>query len=99
MKERILAVMRLIATFVGFVNAQLVAAGCNPIPFDETLVTEWATYIVAVGLIAWAWWKDAPMTKEAIKAHIEMISEKIFNKLSIEAREELSNGKGEEVDE
>lgn len=96
MKERILAVVRLIAGLVALVNAQLVAAGCNPIPFDETLITEWATYIVAVGLFVWAWWKDAPMTKEAIKAHIEMISEKIFNKLTKEAQEELSNGKGDD---
>jgi len=96
MKERILAVVRLIAGLVAFVNAQLVAAGNNPIPFDETLVTEWATYIAAVVLLAWAWWKDAPMTKEAIKAHIEMLSEKVFNKLSKEAQEELSNGKGDE---
>ena len=77
-------------------NGQLVAAGMNPIPFDETLVTEWATYIATILMIAWVWWKDAPMTKEALKAHISMIGEKLFNKLSAEAQEELSNGKGEE---
>ena len=96
MKERIFAVVRLVAGLVAFVNAQLVAAGCNPIPFDETLVTEWASYIAALVLLGWAWWKDAPMTKEAIKAHLDMVAEKILNKLGAEAREELSNGKGDD---
>ena len=68
----------------------------NPIPFDEMLVTEYATYAAAILMVAWVWWKDAPMTKEAIKAHLSMLGEKIFNKLSAEAQEELSNGKGDD---
>lgn len=47
-------------------------------------------------MIIWVWWKDAPMTKEAIKAHLSMIGEKLFNKLTAEAQEELSNGKGDD---
>lgn len=71
----------------------------HPIPFDEMLVTEYATYAAAILMVAWAWWKDAPMTKEAIKAHLDMISEKLFNKLTEEAKEELSNGEGEITEE
>lgn len=68
----------------------------NPIPFDETIVTKWATYVAVLVMIGWSWWKDAPMTKEAIKAHLDMLGEKLFNKLSAEAQEELSNGKGDD---
>ena len=78
-------------------NMVLVAAGINPIPFDEHAFTEACTYIAGFGMDVWAWWKNAPMTKEALKAHLEMLSDKIFKKLTEEAKAKLSDGK--EIDE
>lgn len=76
MSNRIKAIIRLIATLVLTVNMYLTAKGINPIPFDEAMVTEAVTLIVAIGSEIWTWYKDAPMTKIANKHHDEMVLEK-----------------------
>lgn len=76
MSNRVKAVIRLIVTLVVTVNAFLTASGLNPIPFDETLFTEVATYIADGVMIVWTWFKDAPMTKIGNKHHDEMVLEK-----------------------
>ena len=76
MSNRFKAVIRLVSTIVLTVNALLTASGMNPIPFDETLFTEVATYIADGAIIVWTWFKDAPMTKIANKHHDEMVLEK-----------------------
>lgn len=90
------AIIRLIVAIVVTINAMLTASGKNPIPFDETLATEWLSYAFEAGMIFWVWWKDAPMTNEGLKAHIGMVAEKILNKAGTETRKEMSDGKGEE---
>lgn len=67
-KERVLAVVRIVALFVTAINAVLVAKGLNPIPFDETLVGETACYVVAGATALWAWWRNNNMTAAAISA-------------------------------
>ena len=68
MTERVKAVIRIVALFVTAINALLVAKGINPLPFDESTVTEVACYIVA-GLVAlWNWWKNNNITEQAIDA-------------------------------
>lgn len=67
-KERILAIVRIVALFVTAINAVLVAKGLNPIPFDETLVGETACYVVAGATALWAWWKNNNITAAAISA-------------------------------
>lgn len=94
MKQK--AIIRLIVALIATINAMLTASGVNPIPFDEALVTEWLSYAFDAAMIVWAWWKDAPMTKEAVDAHAGMVAEKILNKSVTETREELSNGEGED---
>lgn len=90
------AIIRLIVAIIAAVNAVLTANGINPVPFDETLVTEWLTYAFDAAMLIWVWWKDAPMTQEAAEAHMGMVSEKILNKSGDGVREEMSDGKGEE---
>ena len=63
------AIIRLAVTVLATVNAILTAKGSNPIPLDETLLTEWISYAFDFGMLVWAWWKDAPMTKAAQMAH------------------------------
>lgn len=65
-RERILAVVRIIALFVTAINALLTAKGINPIPFDENLVAETACYVVAGITAIWAWWKHNYITQRAL---------------------------------
>lgn len=90
------AIIRLVVAAVATVNAMLTALGKNPIPFDETAVTEWLTYLFNAAMLVWVWWKDAPITSEAAEAHAGMVAEKILNKSVDETREEMSDGKGED---
>ena len=65
---KVKSVIRLIVQCILLINMGLTLAGKNPIPFDETAVTEVLT-MVASGLSTfWIWWKNAPMTKKAKKA-------------------------------
>lgn len=66
MKERVIAIVRIVALFVTAINALLVAKGINPIPFDENMVAETACYVVAGITAIWAWWKHNYITKRAL---------------------------------
>lgn len=76
MSNRIKAVTRLIVAVLTIVNMVLTAKGCNPIPFDETALTETLSYLAAGFMTLWTWWKDAPITRRANKYHDEMVLEK-----------------------
>lgn len=66
--EKTKAIVRLIVEAVVFVNMVLTLMGRNPIPFDANTLTEWLT-VGAAGLMSiWTWWKDAPITENALKA-------------------------------
>ena len=64
-KERVMAIIRIVALFVTAFNAILTASGKNPIPFDESALGEAVSYIVTFIAALWAWWKNNNMTKEA----------------------------------
>ena len=64
------AFIRIVVALVGAVNAILTAKGINPIPFDETLVTEWLSYAFDAAMVLWVWWKNAPITKAAQEAQM-----------------------------
>ena len=68
MTERVKAVIRIAALFITAINALLVAKGINPLPFNESLVTEVACYIVAGIVAVWNWWKNNNITETAIEA-------------------------------
>lgn len=64
MGEVISAFSGLAAALLLFVNAVLTSKGRNPLPFDETMVTEFITQASAVWAITWAWWKNNNVTKK-----------------------------------
>lgn len=63
--ERVKGSIRLIVTFILMVNMCLTLVGKNPIPFDETQVTEFLTMLAAGLSTVWAWWKDNNMSHRA----------------------------------
>ena len=65
MNELSKAIIRLLVTFVLVLNAGLTAKGINPIPFDESAVTDVLTQLFAAGSIVWSWWKNNNVTKKA----------------------------------
>lgn len=68
MNEKIKAIIRLIVMAVLMVNMGLTVAGKNPIPLDETALTEWLT-VAAAGISAvYSWWKNNNVTKQAQQA-------------------------------
>ena len=63
--EKTKAIIRLIVMLVLTANMALTVAGKNPIPLDETALTEWLT-VAAAGISAiWSWLKNNNMTKQA----------------------------------
>ncbi len=59
------AIINLVVMAVLTINAGLTAKGINPIPFDESAVTEVLTYIASGAAAVWAWWKNNNVTKNA----------------------------------
>ena len=86
------AVTRLIIAAIAMLNAILTAAGVNPIPFDETLVTEWISYAFDAAMLVWVWWKDAPITEAGITGHDIM---RAIKEDGIEILDKLLGGEGE----
>lgn len=85
MNEKVKAIIRLIVMAVLMVNMGLTVAGKNPIPLDETALTEWLT-VAAAGISAvYSWWKNNNVTKQAQQAQA------VLN--------ELKTGKTEESEE
>lgn len=85
MNEKVKAIIRLIVMAVLLVNMGLTVAGKNPIPLDETALTEWLT-VAAAGISAvYSWWKNNNVTKQAQQAQA------VLN--------ELKTGKTEESEE
>lgn len=72
-KTKLKALFRAFVLIVGAINAILTAKGINPIPFDESTVAEVCSYLFAGAVALWSWWKDAPITDEALKAHNWML--------------------------
>lgn len=66
--EKTKAIIRLIVMAVLMVNMGLTVAGKNPIPLDESALTEWLT-VAAAGISAvYSWWKNNNVTKQAQQA-------------------------------
>lgn len=65
MKERIKAIVTIVAAGVAFVNTILTAKGINPLPFSEDAVYEWASMAVNGILVIYAWWKNQNVTEDA----------------------------------
>ena len=82
MNEKVKAIIRLIVMAVLLVNMGLTVAGKNPIPLDETALTEWLT-VAAAGISAvYSWWKNNNVTKQAQQAQA------VLNELKADKSEE-----------
>ena len=67
--EKVKAIVRFIVGAILLLNMGLTMTGRNPVPFDETAVTEWLTMgISGLGTIYTWWWKNNNMTKTAQEA-------------------------------
>lgn len=64
-KERSKAIVRLVVQIIVTVNMILTMAGKNPLPFDETIFTEWLTALLLGASTIWIWWKNNNVTKNA----------------------------------
>ena len=89
------AITRLIVAAIAMFNAILTAAGVNPIPLDETLVTELISYAFDLAMLVWVWWKDAPLTRAGITGHDVM---RAIKEDGIEILDKLLNGEDENND-
>lgn len=64
-REKVKAIVTIIAAGIAFINTILTAKGINPIPFSEEAVYEWVSVGVNAVLIIYAWWKNQNVTDEA----------------------------------
>lgn len=70
MNPFVTALIRLAIPLVGIFNMWLISKGMNPLPFSEEEVGQALVAIATVLTTVWAWWKNAPITKEAQTAQL-----------------------------
>ena len=70
---KIKSIVRLIVMFVLIINSGLAMAGKTPLPIDESTFADnlYTVLSIVASFVSgfWSWWKDAPMTKNALKAN------------------------------
>lgn len=59
------AVTRLVVLIVLLLNTILTGMGKNPIPWDESQITEFINYILTAAWSLYTWWKNNNLTPEA----------------------------------
>lgn len=74
--ERITAIVTVAVQIFLLVQSILTAAGRNPIPLDETTLSEVLTYILTAAWSVWAWWRNNNMTRAAVKGQLVTNREK-----------------------
>ena len=74
--ERITAIVTVAVQIFLLVQSILTAAGKNPIPLDETTLSEVLTYILTAAWSVWAWWRNNNMTRAAVRGQMVTNSEK-----------------------
>ena len=89
-------IIRTLVLILAFVNHALTIAGKNPLPFDDAMIEQVVAFGFDFVASMAAWWKNNSFTKEAIESDAIMKSNKILNKLGAEAKEEFSNGEGDD---
>lgn len=66
------AIVRLIVLLILLFNSVLTAIGKNPIPWDESQITEAVNYLVTGIWSIWVWWKNNNITVEAQVAQTKL---------------------------
>lgn len=74
------AFIRLAVLLYAVTNASLLAFDINPLPFTDEEVSAGITAVIAFGSSVYAWWKNAPITKEAKEAQAYLDDLKAKNK-------------------
>ena len=74
--ERITAIVTVAVQIFLLVQSILTAAGKNPIPLDETTLSEVLTYSLTAAWSVWAWWRNNNMTSAAVKGQLVTNREK-----------------------
>lgn len=69
-KETQKSIVRLVLAALLLVNAFLTARGQNPLPFTDTMVSEFLGEVLALASILWVWWKNNNITPEACTAQV-----------------------------
>lgn len=62
------AIIRLVVLAILLLNQALITLGYNPLPFSEEEIFTGVSTLATVVISVWAWWKNAPITKEAQNA-------------------------------
>ncbi|HCN59386.1 MAG TPA: holin [Exiguobacterium sp.] len=70
MKERSIALIRLIVPLYSFVNLTLLALGYTPLPFETNQIETALTALLGAGGLMYAWWKNNNMTEAAQHAQV-----------------------------
>lgn len=66
--QKVSAYIRLAVLLYAVLNSSLLMFGINPLPFTEEEVSAGITAVLGVVASVLAWWKNAPITKEAQEA-------------------------------
>lgn len=64
-REKVKAIVTIIAAGIAFINTILTAKGINPIPFSEEAFYEWVSVAVNAVIVLYAWWKNQNVSDEA----------------------------------
>ena len=72
MKERSIALIRLIVPLYSFVNLTLLAFGYTPLPFETNQVETALTALLGAGGLIYAWWKNNNLTEAAQQAQVTL---------------------------
>ncbi|MET4656288.1 SPP1 family holin [Exiguobacterium sp. PvP048] len=70
MKERLIALIRLIVPLYSFVNLTLLAFGYTPLPFETNQIETALTALLGAGSLLYAWWKNNNLTEAAQQAQV-----------------------------
>ncbi|MGE6556576.1 phage holin [Exiguobacterium artemiae] len=72
MKERSIALIRLIVPLYSFINLTLLASGYTPLPFETNQIETALTALLGAGSLIYAWWKNNNMTEAAQHAQVTL---------------------------
>lgn len=66
------AIIRLIVMIVLLINQTLIVVGYNPLPFSEEQIFDGVSSLATAAMAVYVWWKDNPVTKNAVMAQDKM---------------------------
>lgn len=77
MKERSIALIRLLVPLYSLVNLTLLASGYTPLPFETNQIETALTALLGAGSLIYAWWKNNNLTEAAQHAQRVLTERKL----------------------